>query len=157
VNLPRETHRIQWHLRRRESSDQSIQPHPAPSGAVAQQSENFQRFYRYARVSQVMERLLTRIIEQLSLQPTFASRLADASSRILEPFPHLPLSGTRSNSPLSNNPSPTVLYNTPDPLQLASHHCSLVASCIIQQWLLKALLPLGTYSQFSTFAFASHI
>ena len=51
VALPRETHRIQWHLRRRESSDQSNQPHPAPTGTVAQQSENFQRFYRYIRVT----------------------------------------------------------------------------------------------------------
>lgn len=46
VNYARDTHRIQWHLRRRESSDRSLQPHSAPAGLAAQQSENFQRFYR---------------------------------------------------------------------------------------------------------------
>jgi hypothetical protein len=46
VNYPSDTHRVQWHLRRRESSDRSIQPHAAPRSFAAQQSENFQRFYR---------------------------------------------------------------------------------------------------------------
>lgn len=46
VNYPRDTHRIQWQFRRRDSSDHSIQPHSAPPGFAAQQSENFQRFYR---------------------------------------------------------------------------------------------------------------
>lgn len=46
VNLPHKTHQVQWHLYRRESSDRGDQPYPAPSGTVAQQSENFQRFYR---------------------------------------------------------------------------------------------------------------
>ncbi|KAG9231807.1 hypothetical protein BJ875DRAFT_105611 [Amylocarpus encephaloides] len=35
----------QWNLRRRDSSDRS-QPYSAPTGSIAQQSENFQRFYR---------------------------------------------------------------------------------------------------------------
>jgi hypothetical protein len=42
----RDSQRIHWHLRQRESSDHSAQPHSAPSGLAAQQSENFQRFYR---------------------------------------------------------------------------------------------------------------
>ncbi|KAK0120077.1 hypothetical protein ONS95_011490 [Cadophora gregata] len=37
---------VHWHLRRRENSDRSSQPHSAPSGFAAQQSENFQKFYR---------------------------------------------------------------------------------------------------------------
>ena len=36
----------QWHLRRRDTSNRSFEPHPAPSGIVSQQSENFKRFYR---------------------------------------------------------------------------------------------------------------
>ena len=39
----------QWALRRRESSDRSSQPHSAPAGSLAQQSENFQRFFRAVR------------------------------------------------------------------------------------------------------------
>ena len=37
---------VKWNLRPRDSSDHSSQPHPAPSDIVAQQSENFRRFYR---------------------------------------------------------------------------------------------------------------
>ncbi|KAL2069633.1 hypothetical protein VTL71DRAFT_14312 [Oculimacula yallundae] len=35
-----------WTLRRRDNSDRSSQPHSAPTGLAAQQSENFQKFYR---------------------------------------------------------------------------------------------------------------
>ena len=42
----RDRRQVQWNLRRRDSSDRSSQPHSAPSGFVAQKSENFQRFYR---------------------------------------------------------------------------------------------------------------
>lgn len=38
--------RVKWNFRRRNSSDHSSQPHSAPTGLVAQQSENFKRFYR---------------------------------------------------------------------------------------------------------------
>jgi len=37
---------VQWHLRRRDNSDRSSQPHSAPTSFAAQQSENFQKFYR---------------------------------------------------------------------------------------------------------------
>jgi len=37
---------VQWNFRRRDASDRSSQPHSAPTGITAQQSENFQRFYR---------------------------------------------------------------------------------------------------------------
>lgn len=37
---------VHWHLRRRDNSDRSSQPHSAPTGFAAQQSENFQKFYR---------------------------------------------------------------------------------------------------------------
>jgi hypothetical protein len=37
---------VQWNFRRRDVSDRSSQPHSAPAGIAAQQSENFQRFYR---------------------------------------------------------------------------------------------------------------
>jgi hypothetical protein len=39
------SHSLRWSLRRRDSSDRS-QPHSAPSDVDAQQSENFQKFYR---------------------------------------------------------------------------------------------------------------
>ncbi|TAQ88604.1 hypothetical protein B7494_g3068 [Chlorociboria aeruginascens] len=42
----RDRQNTQWYLRQRNNSDRSSQPHSAPSGIVAQQSENFQRFYR---------------------------------------------------------------------------------------------------------------
>lgn len=41
-----ESRQSQWNFRRRESSDRSSQPHSAPTDIAAQQSENFQRFYR---------------------------------------------------------------------------------------------------------------
>lgn len=41
-----DTQSRQWFLQRRDSSDDSSQPHSAPSGSSAQQSENFQRFYQ---------------------------------------------------------------------------------------------------------------
>lgn len=42
-----ESHHGEWNFRkRREDSERSSQPFSAPSGLVAQQSENFQRFYR---------------------------------------------------------------------------------------------------------------
>ncbi|CAL3962689.1 unnamed protein product [Diplocarpon coronariae] len=44
--LPQETQQARWNLRRRDISDRSSQPHSAPTGLAAQQSENFQRFYR---------------------------------------------------------------------------------------------------------------
>lgn len=37
---------VQWNFRRRDASDRSSQPHSAPTDIAAQQSENFQRFYR---------------------------------------------------------------------------------------------------------------
>lgn len=37
---------VRWNLRRRDISDRSSQPRSAPTDLVAQQSENFQRFYR---------------------------------------------------------------------------------------------------------------
>lgn len=40
------SHSLRWSLRRRNSSDRSVQPLSAPSGADAQQSENFKKFYR---------------------------------------------------------------------------------------------------------------
>jgi hypothetical protein len=40
---------VQWSLRPRDSSDRSSQPHSAPTGFAAQQSENFQRFFRAVR------------------------------------------------------------------------------------------------------------
>ncbi|EPE25631.1 hypothetical protein GLAREA_01543 [Glarea lozoyensis ATCC 20868] len=40
---------VQWSLRPRERSDRSSQPHSAPTGTAAQQSENFQRFFRAVR------------------------------------------------------------------------------------------------------------
>ena len=40
------TRQGQWHLRQRDSSHRSSEPHSAPSGIASQQSENFQRFYR---------------------------------------------------------------------------------------------------------------
>jgi hypothetical protein len=46
ADLNRDSLHIQWNLRPRDRSDRSSQPHPAPSGTTAQQSENFQRFYR---------------------------------------------------------------------------------------------------------------
>ncbi|PBP20752.1 hypothetical protein BUE80_DR008283 [Diplocarpon rosae] len=44
--LPQDHQQVRWNLRRREISDRSSQPHSAPTGLAAQQSENFQRFYR---------------------------------------------------------------------------------------------------------------
>lgn len=41
-----EPQQVKWALRRRHGSERSTQPYSAPSGIVAQQSENFQRFYR---------------------------------------------------------------------------------------------------------------
>ena len=46
INLNRDSRQMQWNLRRRDDSDRSSQPHSAPTGIAAQQSENFQRFYR---------------------------------------------------------------------------------------------------------------
>jgi hypothetical protein len=46
ASTTRESQRVQWAFRRRDSSDRSSQPYSAPSGSFAQQSENFQRFYR---------------------------------------------------------------------------------------------------------------
>lgn len=46
LNSKRESRQAQWNFRRRESSDRSSQPHSAPTDIAAQQSENFQRFYR---------------------------------------------------------------------------------------------------------------
>ncbi|KAE9380250.1 hypothetical protein N431DRAFT_323499 [Stipitochalara longipes BDJ] len=42
----RSSEEVQWNFRRRDTSDRSSQPHSAPTGIAAQQSENFQRFYR---------------------------------------------------------------------------------------------------------------
>jgi hypothetical protein len=42
----RDCRQVQWSLRRRDSSDRSSQPHSAPTSLAAQNSENFQRFYR---------------------------------------------------------------------------------------------------------------
>ncbi|KAH7346504.1 hypothetical protein BKA65DRAFT_278292 [Rhexocercosporidium sp. MPI-PUGE-AT-0058] len=41
-----DTRQIHWNFRRRDNSDRSSQPHSAPTGFAAQQSENFQKFYR---------------------------------------------------------------------------------------------------------------
>ncbi|CAG8961119.1 hypothetical protein HYFRA_00002662 [Hymenoscyphus fraxineus] len=41
-----DTQSRQWFLQRRDSSDDSPQPHSAPASSIAQQSENFQRFYQ---------------------------------------------------------------------------------------------------------------
>jgi hypothetical protein len=46
MNSKPDSRQLQWNFRRRESSDRSSQPHSAPTGIAAQQSENFQRFYR---------------------------------------------------------------------------------------------------------------
>lgn len=46
TTITRNPQRVKWNLRQRDSSDRSSQPHSAPTGSVAQQSENFQRFYR---------------------------------------------------------------------------------------------------------------
>jgi len=37
---------VRWNFRRRNTSERSSQPYSAPSGLVAQQAENFRRFYR---------------------------------------------------------------------------------------------------------------
>jgi hypothetical protein len=42
----RSSEEIKWNFRRRDVSDRSSQPHSAPTEVAAQQSENFQRFYR---------------------------------------------------------------------------------------------------------------
>lgn len=42
----RSSEEAKWNFRRRDTSDHSSQPHSAPTGIAAQQSENFQRFYR---------------------------------------------------------------------------------------------------------------
>jgi hypothetical protein len=46
TNSAYESRQLQWHFRHRDSSDYSDQPRSAPSGIAAQQSENFQRFYK---------------------------------------------------------------------------------------------------------------
>ncbi|KAG9245542.1 hypothetical protein BJ878DRAFT_574796 [Calycina marina] len=46
VNLNGKPHQVSWHLRQRDSSGSSTQPQSAPVALAAQQSENFQRFYR---------------------------------------------------------------------------------------------------------------
>ncbi|PMD35247.1 hypothetical protein L207DRAFT_109635 [Hyaloscypha variabilis F] len=45
-NANRSSGEVKWNFRRRDASDHSPQPHSAPTGVAAQQSENFQRFYR---------------------------------------------------------------------------------------------------------------
>ena len=42
----RSSDEVTWNFRRRDASDRSSQPHSAPTGVAAQQSENFKRFYR---------------------------------------------------------------------------------------------------------------
>jgi hypothetical protein len=42
----RSSEEVTWNFRCRDASDRSSQPHSAPTGVAAQQSENFQRFYR---------------------------------------------------------------------------------------------------------------
>jgi hypothetical protein len=49
VNTTLPSQPVHWALRPRESSDRSSQPHSAPTGSIAQQSENFQRFFRAVR------------------------------------------------------------------------------------------------------------
>ncbi|POS86782.1 hypothetical protein EPUL_004376, partial [Erysiphe pulchra] len=43
THFPQKTH---WNLRRRSSNDKSDEPYSAPSGIIAQKTENFQKFYR---------------------------------------------------------------------------------------------------------------
>lgn len=61
-----------WQYRRRDSSDRSAQPYSAPSGFAAQQSENFQRFYR-AVVSPTHVRVTAggRIVPNTRTPPAF--------------------------------------------------------------------------------------
>lgn len=42
----RSSDEVKWNFRRRDASDRTSQPHSAPTGVAAQQSDNFQRFYR---------------------------------------------------------------------------------------------------------------
>ncbi|RDW72123.1 hypothetical protein BP5796_08157 [Coleophoma crateriformis] len=76
--------RVHWHLRKPDSSDRS-EPYSAPSSLAAQQSENFQRFYR-AVVSPTHVRVTAggRIVPntRMPVQPTFE---CNAEQYLFEP------------------------------------------------------------------------
>ena len=106
----RDSQRLQWHLRQRESSDQSTQPHSAPSGLAAQQSENFQRFYR-AVVSPTHVRVTAggRIVPNTRAiaPPAFDWNGEKLISEPGKPLPDIEPSNSQSIPWIHSNPLPT--------------------------------------------------
>jgi hypothetical protein len=126
ANPTRDSQRVQWNLRPRDSSDHSSQPHSAPGGA-AHQSENFQRFYR-AVVSPTHVRVTAggRIVP--NTRATAPSHLEGNSGKIIfkprksssdveiQPLGVAPLLSSRSLSPgfsqlLAGGILPSYNYN----------------------------------------------
>ncbi len=102
TNIKRDSRQMQWNLRRRDDSDRSSQPHSAPTGFAAQQSENFQRFYR-AVVSPTHVRVTAggRIVPNTRSPASAPSQLEWSSDKLFfEP------SRSTSEYESSNQPAP---------------------------------------------------